>query len=87
MLAERAVPQGLPDPKQVGAYLLLAQVGVDLVAPIIVGLIIDQSLGWTPWATVAGAVLGLVGGLYHLVVIVNRPKNGGAPSERTREGQ
>ncbi len=43
-----------------------------MVAPIGIGIALDYYLGWTPWATVGGAVFGFVGGLLHLVVMVNR---------------
>jgi F0F1-type ATP synthase assembly protein I len=49
----------------------MAQVGFEMVAPIGLGLALDYWLGWTPWATVAGAILGFVGGLAHLVSILN----------------
>lgn len=69
------MPRGLPDPKQLGLYFTLAQVGMEMVAPLVVGLILDHQLGWTPWATVSGAMFGLVGGLVHLIAILNRPQN------------
>jgi F0F1-type ATP synthase assembly protein I len=61
-----------PDAKDVGYYFALSQVGLEMVAPIGLGVIADQYLGTTPWITVAGAVLGLVGGMTHLIVLVNR---------------
>lgn len=53
-------------------YAELSQIGFEMAAPIGVGALLDSWLGWQPWATVVGALLGLVGGLYHLVVMVNR---------------
>jgi len=44
-------------------------------------LILDDQVGWTPWGTVIGAALGLIGGLAHLIAILNRPKNGGSPRQ------
>ena len=43
-------------------------------------LALDYWLGWMPWATVCGALLGLVGGMAHLVTILNRQTNG--PAQR-----
>jgi formate-dependent nitrite reductase membrane component NrfD len=64
------VPRGVPDPKQLGLYLTLGQIGMEMVAPLVIGLILDDQLGWTPWATVCGAAFGLVGGLAHLILIL-----------------
>jgi F0F1-type ATP synthase assembly protein I len=55
-----------------GFYFALAQVGLEMVAPIGVGLLIDYSFGWLPWATVVCTVLGFVGGMVHLVVMVQQ---------------
>jgi hypothetical protein len=62
-----------PDSRQLGRYFALAQVGLEMAAPIGLGWLIDGWLGWFPWATVSGAVLGLVGGMYHLIVMLNQP--------------
>jgi F0F1-type ATP synthase assembly protein I len=67
--------QGLPNPKEMGRYLAIGQIGLEMVAPIILGLLLDYQLGWMPWATVVGAILGLAGGISHLVVISNRSEN------------
>jgi F0F1-type ATP synthase assembly protein I len=50
----------------------MAQVGIEMVVPIGLGVALDYWLGWTPWATIAGAVIGFVGGLVHLVSMLNR---------------
>jgi hypothetical protein len=71
----------LPDPKQLGIYFTLAYVGMEMVAPLVVGLILDAQLGWTPWGAVIGAALGLIGGLAHLIAILNRPRNNGSPRQ------
>ncbi len=59
-------------PDEVIRYATLAQVGLEMVAPIAVGLLLDYQLETLPWITVAGAVIGFAGGLYHLVAILNR---------------
>jgi F0F1-type ATP synthase assembly protein I len=66
-----------PDPKELGFYFSLGQVGLEMVLPICGGLAVDHYLGCGPWATVAGAVLGLGGGLAHLVVLLNRREKSG----------
>jgi F0F1-type ATP synthase assembly protein I len=61
-----------PKSRDVGRAFALAQVGMEMVAPIVLGLFLDSQFGWGPWGVVAGAVFGLVGGLSHLVVMLNR---------------
>ena len=77
---------GAPDPKEVGRAYAMAQVGMEMVVPIGLGVALDHWLGWTPWATIAGAVFGFVGGLVHLVSKLNkdneqkpRKRDAGAP--------
>jgi F0F1-type ATP synthase assembly protein I len=62
----------LPDRKEMGRYVALSQIGMEMVAPIVGGLLIDHYFDCKPWAMVAGAVLGLVGGLVHLVHLSNK---------------
>ena len=62
----------MPNPRDVGKYMALAQVGVEMVVPIVVGVALDSYLNWTPWGTIVGAAVGLVGGLWHLVATLNR---------------
>jgi len=51
----------------------LSQVGLEMAAPIGLGALIDYWGGWKfPVATIVGAVVGLVGGLFHLVILANR---------------
>jgi len=71
-------PGGQPDHKELGFYFALGQVGLEMVVPIVIGIAIDSYLNWTPWVTAGGAVLGLFGGLTHLVVLLNqRDRSGG----------
>lgn len=69
------MPSGFPDPKQLGYYYALAQIGVEMAAPIGLGWLLDRWLDWFPWLTSTGAILGLALGLIHLVMLVNRPPN------------
>lgn len=66
------MPRGPFDPKELGFYFELSQVGMEMVVPIVVGLAVDHYLNWAPWGVVVGAVLGLVGGMAHLISLVNR---------------
>jgi len=63
---------GGADPKEFGYYVALGQVGVEMVVPIGLGVLLDRYLGWEPWATVVGAVIGLVGGFAHLMLVLKR---------------
>jgi len=73
----------LPDRKEMGRYVALSQIGLEMVAPIIAGLLVDHYLGWTPWALIAGAIFGLVGGLVHLVHLLNKlDEKDSSPSDR-----
>ena len=58
--------------KDLGNYMALAQVGLEMVAPIGLGLALDYYLGSSPRCVLAGAAVGLVGGIVHLVAITNR---------------
>src|SRR5215207_9342960 len=62
----------LPPRREMGILLALAQVGIEMVAPIAVGHLLDRALGIVPWLTAAGAILGLFGGLVHLVMLRNK---------------
>jgi hypothetical protein len=56
----------------IGYYFALAQTGVEMAAPVAVGMVLDSYFGWAPWATAAGAVIGLAGGLTHMVLMLGR---------------
>jgi len=60
-------------------YLSLGQVGFEMVVPIVLGILLDRWLGTVPWLFVAGVVLGFVGGLIHLVRLVNKLNSKDAP--------
>jgi hypothetical protein len=68
--------QGSPDPKEVGRYFAIAAVGLEMVVPIAVGMALDNYLSWKPWGTLGGAVLGLAGGLTHLVLLGRNDSSG-----------
>jgi hypothetical protein len=66
----------MPNPprrSRMAYYGQLSQVGLEMAAPIALGAVIDRWGGWaTPVCSIAGAVIGLVGGLIHLVRLANR---------------
>ena len=67
------MPAGPLDPKRLAFYMSLSQIGLEMVGPLVVGLILDDQFGWSPWGAVIGAVIGPVAGLGHLVLLLNRP--------------
>ena len=63
--------------RELGYYFTLAQVGMEIVVPIGLGVFLDRSVwNWAPWGLIGGAVLGFVGGLAHLIVLANRQQDG-----------
>ncbi|MFT2536311.1 AtpZ/AtpI family protein, partial [Escherichia coli] len=61
---------------RLAAYVALAQVGLEMVVPVIGGLFVDAGLGTSPWLTILGAVVGLVGGITHLVILSSGTNEG-----------
>jgi hypothetical protein len=60
------------DPKEMGFYVSVAQVGLEMVVPVVVGVLLDAYFEWEPWGVAVGAVLGLMTGLLHLVALTSR---------------
>jgi F0F1-type ATP synthase assembly protein I len=60
-----------PGPNKFARYAELSQIGLEMVAPIGAGILLDYWRGWGPWGAIIGAVLGLVGGMGHLISILN----------------
>jgi F0F1-type ATP synthase assembly protein I len=80
------MPDVPPNRREFAHYLTLAQVGVEMVAPIAVGLALDHAFGWAPWGIVGGAIFGLIGGVSHLVALMNRRDQSGPGAQQRREG-
>lgn len=79
------MPQRPLNPRELGRYYALAQIGMEMVVPVAAGIALDYYLGWTPWGAVGGAVLGLVGGMAHLITIVNQRNGSGSSDSRRNE--
>jgi F0F1-type ATP synthase assembly protein I len=60
------------DSRHFGLAMMLGQTGVEMVAPIGAGVLLDRWLGTMPWLTITGAVVGFVGGLGHMIILSNR---------------
>jgi ATP synthase protein I len=59
-------------PRDLGYYVALAQVGVEMAVPIFVGYWLDDWLDTTPWITSFAAVFGFVAGMLHLILILRQ---------------
>ena len=59
-----------PTPREMGYYVALAQVGLEMALPAALGAYLDQWLGTSPWITAGLAIFGFVGGLAHLLAIL-----------------
>ncbi|GIW83065.1 MAG: hypothetical protein KatS3mg105_4872 [Gemmatales bacterium] len=70
------------DPKEVGFYFSLAQIGMEMVAPVVVGVLLDRQFDWTPWGAIAGAVLGFVSAFVHLLALLRQREKDQSRSER-----
>jgi F0F1-type ATP synthase assembly protein I len=55
-----------------GRYLAMGQIGMEMAGPIAIGVLLDHWLDWRPWCTVAGAGMGLVLGLVLLIRMANK---------------
>jgi F0F1-type ATP synthase assembly protein I len=69
---------GSGDQKELGRYLALSQVGMEMVAPIALGWLVDDYFRISPWGVIAGAVIGFIGGLAHLVRMTSPKAPGNA---------
>ena len=64
------------DPKEMGFYISLAQVGMEMAVPPAIGVWLDSRFGWQPWGVIVGAVLGFTAGILHLIQLVSRRQDG-----------
>lgn len=78
------MPGSGENPRQLAHYFALSQIGFEMAAPIGLGYLLDSWLNLIPWLTIGGAVLGLVGGLYHLVALSKREPPDDAPQDSGR---
>jgi len=68
--------------KSMAKFFALSQIGMEMVSPLVLGLILDYYLGSGPWLSVAGAFFGFVGGMIHLVRLLNQPDDPGSTEQR-----
>ena len=67
-------------------YMAMSQAGFEMVVPIGVGVAVDHYLHCGPWGAVVGAVLGLVGGLTHLILMSQRSDDNADKPPRPKSG-
>lgn len=79
-------PDGRPDLKEMGYYISLAQVGLEMVFPMVIGIIVDYYLHSSPWGTVIGFAFGFIGGFAHLLTLLNR-QNDSESSKPEKNGK
>jgi hypothetical protein len=63
------------DPRTLGKAMTISQVGLEMAAPIGIGLLADHWLRTLPLLTVLGALVGLVGGMVHLQILLRPPSS------------
>jgi F0F1-type ATP synthase assembly protein I len=66
------MPGRLPNPRDYGYLIAISQVGFEMVVPIGLGVGLDLWLHTLPWLTIVGVLLGLFGGIAHLIVLIDR---------------
>ena len=71
-----------PTPREMGYYAALAQVGLEMVLPAVLGYYLDSWLSTTPWLMIATAVLGFAAGLIHLFAILRRKERDESSEKR-----
>jgi F0F1-type ATP synthase assembly protein I len=62
------------DSNDLGRYMAMGQIGMEMAGPIVIGALLDYWLGCQPWLTVIGACLGLVFGLVVLIRMATKGK-------------
>jgi F0F1-type ATP synthase assembly protein I len=67
-----SVPEQRPNPRELGFLITISQVGLEMMAPVVAGWLLGVWIDWHPWPLIVGAVLGLVIGVAHLVVLQDR---------------
>ena len=71
-----------PTPREMGYYFALAQVGVEMIVPTILGYWLDSWLETPPWITIVAAVFGFAGGMIHLIVILKQKERDESSGKR-----
>jgi F0F1-type ATP synthase assembly protein I len=70
--------------KDFSRYMAMSQAGLEMVAPIGMGVAVDYYFHCGPWGAVVGAVLGLGGGLTHLIYLSQKSDNNADKPSRSK---
>lgn len=60
-------------PRELGRYLALGQIGLEMALPIAVGVWLDYRWGTSPWLVIAGVIIGFAVGMVHLWLLLRQP--------------
>ncbi len=66
------MPEDPRNSKELGFQFSLAQIGLEMVTPMGVGIALDYFLNWRPWGTIGGLGVGVICSMTHLILLVNR---------------
>jgi F0F1-type ATP synthase assembly protein I len=78
------MPSSFPDPKEMGRWMALSQIGMEMVAPIVLGAVIDYYLNCSPWGAAIGVIVGFFGGIAHLLMMVNQNQDSDSTGPRKK---
>jgi F0F1-type ATP synthase assembly protein I len=81
------MPDEAPNPREMGLYFALGQVGLEMVAPIGLGVLLDRWLHTAPTFIVIGVLLGFVGGLAHLMALLKRLDRSNSRNNKSQQGE
>ena len=73
-------------PGKIGTYMSIAQVGVEMVILIPVGVWLDDHFNTQPWLTLAGIALGFFGGIAHLLFLGKQAEKEQKDEQNQRTG-
>jgi F0F1-type ATP synthase assembly protein I len=76
---------GSSNRNEMGRYLAMSQVGMEMVVPIGLGVLVDHWLKWGPWGVIVGACLGLTIGFIRLIRFVSK-EDSQPPPPGSKEG-
>jgi F0F1-type ATP synthase assembly protein I len=62
-------------------WAAMAQAGTALTGPVLLGIILDLTLNWSPWGTLAGILLGLVACVAQLIQLSKRNLDADRPEK------
>ena len=80
------MPGDPADQKAFSRAMAMSQAGLEMVVPIGIGVAVDYYAGIRPWGAVVGAVIGLVGGLTHLIYMTRQNEDNDKKPQQPNSG-